>query len=212
MLFSVVSPIPGGAVTDQEPPGGETADEEPPASGTADHEPSPDETKAALNELAARFGQVEQQLAEFHRRSAFRESVIDRLHEENQQLRGGIDRAVLSPVVADLIRLYDQLSQESHRPAANGQDHTKLLGSFADDVADILDRCGYERFTAEPGDAFDHRRHRPLATVPSPDVSQHNTVAHVVAAGFVERDTGRVRRPVHARFYQFRPDSGIEDS
>ena len=198
-------------MTDQEPPGGETADEEPPASGTADREPSAGETKTALDELAARFGQVERQLAEFHRRSAFRESVIDRLHEENQQLRGGVGRAALNPVVADLIRLYDQLSQASHRPGANGPD-AQLMGSFADDVADILDRCGYEVFTAEPGEAFDHRRHRPLATVPCTDESRHNTVAEIVAAGFLERDTSRVRRPVHARFYQFDHDSGTNDS
>lgn len=169
------------------------------------------ETMAALDGLAARFDQVEQQLAEFHRRSIFRESVIDRLHEENQQLRGGIDRAVLSPVVTDLIRLYDQLSRESRRPAANGQDG-QLLGSFASDVADILDRCGYELFTAEPGEVYDHHRHRPLAVVPCADESRHNTVAEVVAAGFLERDTGRVRRLVHARFYQFDPDSGTNDS
>jgi molecular chaperone GrpE len=176
-----------------------------------EQEPPADETKA-LEELAARFDQVERQLAEFHRRSAFRESVVDRLHEENQQLRGGIDRAILGPVVADLIRLYDQLSRESHRSAANGHDQAQLLGSFAEDVAEILDRCGYELFTAEPGEAYDHRRHRPLATVPCPDESRHNTVAEVIAAGFVECDTGQVRRPVHARFYQFDHDRGTKDS
>ena len=32
---------------------------------------------------------------------------------------------------------------------------------------------------------------------------RHNTVAEVVAIGFTERDTGRVRRPVQARFYQY---------
>jgi molecular chaperone GrpE len=187
------------------------SDEEP----QAEEEPPASEAKVVLDELAERFGQVEQQLAEFHRRSAFRESVIDRLHEENQQLRGGIGRTVLSPVVADLIRLYDQLSQEAQRQAAEpggGAGQSQLFGSFADDVADILDRCGYELFTAEPGDPFDHRRHRPLATVPCPDEAQHNTVAEVVAAGFTETDTGRVRRPVHARFFQFRPESETDDS
>lgn len=176
-----------------------------------EQEPPADETKA-LDELAARFDQVERQLAEFHRRSTFRESVVDRLHEENQQLRAGVDRAILSPVVADLIRLYDQLSRESYRPVGNGQNQAPLLGSFAEDVVQILDRCGYELFTAEPGEPYDHRRHRPLATVPCPDESQHNTVAEVIAAGFVERDTGQVRRPVHARFYQFDHDSGTNDS
>jgi hypothetical protein len=40
---------------------------------------------AALGDLAVRCGKIDEQLAEFHRRSAHRESVIDRLHEENQR-------------------------------------------------------------------------------------------------------------------------------
>ena len=49
-------------------------------------------------ELAGRLDKVEAQLTEFHRRSAHRESVIDRLHEENQRLHGGIGRIILEPV------------------------------------------------------------------------------------------------------------------
>jgi molecular chaperone GrpE (heat shock protein) len=69
----------------------------------------------ALAELTSRLAKVEGQLAEFHQRAAHRELVIDRLHEENQQLRGGLGRIILEPVVADLIRLYDQLSRAPRR-------------------------------------------------------------------------------------------------
>ena len=162
---------------------------------------------AVLGELAGRFDKVEGQLSEFHRRSAHRESLIDRLHEENQRLRSGIGRVVLEPLVVDLIRLYDQLSREVRRLEADGQDE-RLLWSFAEDVAAILDRCGYEVFSAEPGDPFLRERHRPLAVVPCDDESRHNTVAEVVAAGFIERDTGRIRRPLHARFHQYSPALG----
>ena len=181
----------------------------PPAAepGPAEESPPPaaGDALAALGELAGRFDKVEGQLSEFHRRSAHRESLIDRLHEENQRLRGGIGRVVLEPVVADLIRLYDQLSREARRL---GGQHERLLSSFAEDVAQILDRCGYEIFSAEPGDPFLRERHRPLAVVPCDDESGHNTVAEMVAAGFVERDSGRVRRPLHARFHQYSPGSG----
>ncbi len=152
-------------------------------------------------EVAERLGRIEAQVAEFHRRSAHREAVIDRLHEENQRLRGGVERAVLSPVVADLIRLYDQLDREARRLGKG--DGGPLFRSFADDVAQILDRCGLEVFGAEPGDPFQHDRHRPLAVVPCDEESRHNTVAEVIAAGFAERATGRIRRPLQARFHQF---------
>ena len=164
------------------------------------------DTGVVLGDLAGRLGRVEAQLAEFHRRSAHRELVIDRLHEENQQLRGGMARLILEPVVADLIRLDDQLTREVRRLESDGQD-PRLLWSFAEDVRQILDRCGIDVFSAEPGDPFDRDRHRPLAVVPCQDESRHNTVAEVVAAGFAERETGRVRRPVHARFYQYSPGS-----
>lgn len=153
-------------------------------------------------ELAGRMDKMEAQLAEFHRRSAHRESVIDRLHEENQRLRGGLGRIVLEPVVTDLIRLYDQIQREVRRLEADGQD-ARLVWSFGEDVAQILDRCGVEVFSAEPGDRFDRDRHRALAVVSCDEEARHNTVAEVAAAGFGERDTGRIRRPVQVRVYQY---------
>jgi len=53
--------------------------------------------------------------------------------------------------------------------------------------------------------AAEARQHRSLAVVPCDDESRHNTVAEVVAVGFVERDTGRIRRPVQARVHQYSP-------
>jgi molecular chaperone GrpE len=162
-----------------------------------------------LAEVLARLGGVEEGIAEFHRRSAHRETVIDRLHQENQRLRAGVERAVLQPVVTDLIRLYDQLDREARRLGSDGAGDP-LFRSFADDVAQVLDRCGLEMFTAEPGEPFQHERHRPLAVVPCDDESRHNTVAEVVAAGFIERETGRIRRPVQARFHQYVPPRASE--
>jgi molecular chaperone GrpE len=167
--------------------------------------PESDES-AALGELANRLGKLEEQLAEFHRRSAHRESVIDRLHEENQRLRSGMDRIILEPVVTDLIRLHDQLSREVHHLEENGQDGL-LLRSFADDIAQILERCGIELFSASSGTPFERGRHQPVTIVPCGDSSRHNTVAEVVAAGFGERETGRVRRPAQVRVFQYAPES-----
>jgi len=162
---------------------------------------------AALAGLAGRLAKVEEQLAEFHRRAAHRESVIDRLHEENTELRSGLSRIILEPAVADLIRLYDELDRESRRLESNAE-NWQLMRSFADDVALILDRCGIEVFSAEPGEPFQPDRHRPLAVVPCDDQARHNTVAEVLAAGFAERESGRVRRPVQARFHRYIPTAG----
>jgi molecular chaperone GrpE len=167
--------------------------------------PEFDET-SVLGELAGQLGKVEQQLAEFHRRSAHRESIIDRLHEENQRLRSGVGRIILDPVITDLIRLHDQLSREVRRLEADDQDG-RLLRSFAEDVAQILDRHGIELFSAEPGEPFERGRHRALTIVACDDSSRHNTVAEVAAVGFLERETGRVRRPAQVRVFQYTPES-----
>jgi molecular chaperone GrpE len=167
---------------------------------------------AGLSELASRLGRVEEQLAGFHRRAEHRESVIDQLHEENQRFKAGLRREVLEPVVTDLIRLHDQLSREARRQAGHGQD-ARLAESFADDVAQILDRCGMDMITAAPGDRFDINRHQPLEVVACADEAQHNTVAEVTAAGFVDRETGHLRRPLQARFYQYQPEpEGVTNS
>ena len=161
--------------------------------------------RGPLGELAGRLDRIEQHVAESHRRAAHREAVIDRLHEENQRLKDGFERIILAPVTADLIRLHDQLTWEARRLDAAGQDG-RLLRSFADDVELILDRCAIETFSAEPGDPFERGRHRAVGVVVCAEESQHNTVAEVVAAGFYERDTRQVRRPLQARFHQFSPE------
>jgi molecular chaperone GrpE len=153
-----------------------------------------------VEDLSKWLDAVQEQLSEFHRRAAHRESIIDRLHEENQRLKQGQHRVILEPVVADLIRLHDQLSREARR-AGDG-----LVGSFAEEVAEILDRCGIEVFDAIPGEPHQTDRHRPLAVVPSSNPEQHNTVAEAVAAGFYDREADRVRRPAQARFYQYLAD------
>jgi molecular chaperone GrpE len=161
-----------------------------------------------LAELAGRVGDMEERLGEFHQRAAHREGIINRLHEENQRLHDGFGRMLLEPMVADLIRLYDQLEREASRLEAGGQDN-RLMRSFAEDVAEILDRCGFEVFSAEVGDPFERGRHRPVESVACDDESRHNTVAEVVAVGFFDRDAARVRRPVHARFHQYAQSSAI---
>lgn len=184
-----------------------------PAAGESGEEARTGETPAPaggedvpglLGELNRRLGKVEEHLAGFHRLEAHRESIIDQLHEDNQRLRDGVGRLVLEPVVADLIRLHDQLEREVRRLGADAPDG-RLLRSFAAEVLEILDRCGIESFPAEPGEPFQRGRHRPVGVVACDDESQHDTVAEVAAAGFYERDTGRVRRPLQAYIYQYSP-------
>lgn len=171
---------------------------------------SPDEANELLLLVAERLTGVEQRLTDFHRRSEHRETVIDRLHEENQLLRSGLRKSILDPVVTDLFRLYDALQKEAVRLT---DDPTgRLFASFADETELILERCGMEAFVPKPGDPFEPSRHTPVTTVPAADSALHNTVETVLAIGFVEQESGRVRRPARARFWQYDRHDAPEES
>jgi molecular chaperone GrpE (heat shock protein) len=150
-----------------------------------------------------RLERVEAQLAEFHRRSAHRESVIDRLHAENQEFRDGLRRVVLEPAVTDLVRLYDSMLREAQRLAGAEPVAAKLLESYADEVGLAVERCGYELFLAVVGEPFTSGRHTPAGTVPTADPAADNAVAEALSAGLLETETGKVRRPARARFFRY---------
>ncbi|WP_221324814.1 molecular chaperone GrpE [Actinoplanes sp. L3-i22] len=164
--------------------------------------------------LLGRLERVEAQLAEFHRRSAHRESIIDRLHEENQQFRDGLRRVILEPVVSDLLRLHDAMAREAQRLSADDPRAAKLMAGFADDVALAVDRCGYELFPAVAGEPFTTGRHAPAGAVPTADPSLDATVAEPLSAGLLEIETGKVRRAARARIHRYQappaPDDAID--
>jgi hypothetical protein len=147
---------------------------------------------------------IEQQAGEYHRRSAHAESVIDRLHAENQELRDNARSSVFEQVAADLVRLYDSLSQQAERLAGPEAVPAvaKLMMSLAEDVELILDRCGFEPVAATAGDPFVVGEHAAAAVDITDDESLNNTVARVVATGLRDKATGLVKRPLKARVYR----------
>ena len=173
---------------------------------------------AELRDLAERLRLIEQQVSEFHRRSAHRESVIDRLHAENQELEIAVSRSALEPVAADLLRLYDALCREAARPSDAVHDPAvpDLLGRFAEDVELILDRCGFEPVTAAAGDRLVVGEHAVSSVSDTTDQGLDGTVAQVIASGMRDLATGKVRRPLKAQVYRFAgqeepPDQEGED-
>jgi molecular chaperone GrpE (heat shock protein) len=172
------------------------------AASAGDHE---DADLIFQQEILERLQLLEQQSSDYHRRSAHRESVIDRLNTENEELRDNARRSVFEPVAADLIRLYDSLASESERLTRTGVDPavTKLMMSFTQDIELILDRCGFEPFGAIPGDPFVVGEHAVAGVTDTQDESLSNTVARVVSAGLRDRESGQVRRPLKAQVYRF---------
>jgi molecular chaperone GrpE len=157
-----------------------------------------------LRDVAERLRLIEQQAGEFHRRSAHRESVIDRLHAENRELENAVSRSMLEPIAADLLRLYDALCREAARLSRAAPDPAAPdLRRFAEDVELILDRCGFEPVTATAGDPLVIGEHAVSSVADTADQGLDGTVAQVIAIGMRDRATGRVRRPLKAQVYRF---------
>lgn len=159
---------------------------------------------AELSCISARLNDLVAQGAEYHRRSAHREAIIDRLHEENQMLRDEVRASVFDPITADLMRLYDSFRRDAYRLTGSGADPglVKLMESYADDVELILDRCGLEPFSATVGESFRRGDHVVAGTVAASDPAQRDQIAEVIAAGFRDRATGQIKRPLRAKFYR----------
>ena len=116
--------------------------------------PDPEQTDVAdaapepppAPDISALLAAIQVQLGRDSDRAAARERIIDRLHEENQQLRSGEHRLLLRPVLTDLQRLRNDLIKQagSLHPGLTPDEAAELLISFAYSVELILDRAGVQ--------------------------------------------------------------------
>jgi molecular chaperone GrpE (heat shock protein) len=152
---------------------------------------SGDAVPAALSEgLAALQSSLDRLTAATereHERASHREKIIDRLHDDNQELRRGELQAMLDPIRTSLYRLHDMVRRESRRWAEDAGDPAHvgpLLSAIADEIAEALARAGAERYTVEPGEPFDQAVHKPVETVAVSDPALDGTVVAARGDGF----------------------------
>lgn len=173
-------------------------------------EPPPAEPAAVAEEPVAEvLRQVRDELAAGNTRAAARERVIDRLHEENQQLKAGERQNLLRPVITDLYRLRDDLlKQAGGLPADFGAERAAaLLVSYAQTVELALERAGVLPVRPDVGDGFDARMHRASGIVPAAEPDADATVAEVVCDGYRDTVSDRVLMPATVRVARWTPAS-----
>jgi molecular chaperone GrpE (heat shock protein) len=128
------------------------------------------------------------QLKETNRISQERESVIDRLHRENQKLKQGELQQAVLPIFRDLIRLYDDLkstaSKYSDQEGAGNENVVKDLSCYGETVIDILYRYGVEKIEARAGDDFSSKEHKAVAAAPTAEQGQDRKISRIIRDGF----------------------------
>ncbi|MGQ0778059.1 MAG: nucleotide exchange factor GrpE [Pseudonocardiales bacterium] len=191
--------VPDDGVPDEESSGGEAAA----ACGTA-AELAPDPVADdPVAELVESVGELVEQVRAHHTRAQARERVIDQLHHEVERLRAGEQALFLRPVVTDLQRLRADLLDKAMKlpPRIDQEQVAALLESFALSVELALERCGSVPIRPSVGEEFSAREHRAVKLVAASSPAEDDTVAEVVADGYLDVSTSRVTVParVHVR-------------
>jgi molecular chaperone GrpE (heat shock protein) len=147
-----------------------------------------DALRGQIATLESRVDELVGAAAREHERAAFRESVIDRLHAENQLLRRGELDAMFQPVRDGVVALHDlarrAAAQYRRVEAATAEQGAALLDTLAEEASDVLARLGVSRIEPVCGELFDPARHRGVGTAPAQHPWQDNTIVDVNATGF----------------------------
>lgn len=168
--------------------------------------------EAEVQRISSRIEDLARLIDEANRIAQDRERIIDRLHEENQKLRAGELYQLLSPILRDLIRLFDDLQRTaeaySTRVDTMPAESVRDFESYRDVVSDILYRHGVERYEVPEGAPFDAKEQRALGAIPTTEPMTDRTVARVVRVGF--RTDTRIIRPSEVQVYRFQDDADRE--
>lgn len=138
--------------------------------------------------VTALLASLSDQLKETNRISQERESVIDRLHRENQKLKQGELQQAVLPIFRDLIRLYDDLKSTASKysgQAADGNENiVKDLSCYGETVIDILYRYGVEKIEAMADDDFNSKEHKAVAAAPTAEQGRDRKISRIIRDGF----------------------------
>jgi molecular chaperone GrpE (heat shock protein) len=163
------------------------------------------ETDESIRALSRRVEQLATLCEEANLISRDREQIIDRLHQENQELRAGEIWQAVAPLARDLIRLYDDLKQTGDRYGARSEPESgeaaRDFTAFKLAVEDILYRHGVDQYGAEHRSPFNPREHKAVGVVPTNDESLDRTIARVVRGGF--RKESKIVRILEAEVFRF---------
>lgn len=159
----------------------------------------PQTAAAAEPDWNVRMAGAERRLDEALALAKRRDELVDRLHNENQSLRGGELQTAMLPLLRDLMRLIDDLAQilESD-PQARDVDFVRGA------LEDILRRYGVAGFAPAPHDRFDSALHAAVGVEPTADPEGDRTVAAVRRRGY-RRDDGTIVRAADVTVRRYRP-------
>jgi molecular chaperone GrpE (heat shock protein) len=147
--------------------------------------------------------EINAELAGLHEQSRFLNTVLDRMHSENEALRRAEAQRALPAGIRELIKLADDWrsrgAAQENRAESESTDLARLCAEIVEDV--ILQRQGVEEFWPATGTAFDRKEHRAVATRTTDDLALDGTIAQTRRPGY--RVDDRVARFAEVEVHRY---------
>jgi molecular chaperone GrpE (heat shock protein) len=131
-----------------------------------------------------------------------KERQIEALHQELQGYRQGLYQQIMTPVMVDLIAIYDEMASQQVQPSIGGPTGLDFLMEMAEEV---LARYGVVRFECD-GESIDRSRQRVIDTEATTTPGLGKRLARRLRPGFEMK--GKVIRPEWVVAYRYVPGSG----
>lgn len=140
-----------------------------------------------LEQLSSAVTSLDERFARRMNYDETKEQIIDRQHNELVELREGLKRDLLRPVLYDVAEALDDIrkSKQSYAQKEDGQAALSALEGVEDLLVYLLEKNDVERMISEQGDPFVAGRQRMIKTVPTEDSSKARTVAESIAPGYI---------------------------
>jgi molecular chaperone GrpE (heat shock protein) len=141
--------------------------------------------------LAEAVTVLRQELAASRTAQEHQRTLLEKLHDERQQLRDAERSRLRDPVLRDLVQLADTCARNGRQWSARtdvapetAEAVGSVLGDVADDIRLVLERQGVDAFAPRVGDAFDRGTARVVTTQPTAEPGLDGTVAEVRKPGY----------------------------
>lgn len=156
-----------------------------------------------FDQVLARLDSIDQLIAQRLQYDDVKEKVIDRQHAELAELREGLKRDLMRPVLYDLAQTLDDMRKAKESYAVQGVDAAvDAIDDIEGMLVYLLEKNDVEQVTSAEGDPFTSKQ-RMLKAVPTPDAAKAKTVAASVAPGYMWGEEPLFKEKVHV--YKFVP-------
>ncbi len=158
-----------------------------------------------LGQLQAQVTKLGEDFNTKLRYDASKKEIIDKQFQELDAYHREAHEKLSKAIVMDIISEIDgaERSAEHYESLTPTQENfaklKKLIVAHAEDLRDILENNDITSYRTEPGEAFNHKRHSVLKTIPTENPELSKTIQASLRWGF-EKD-GKVLRPEKVAVY-----------